>query len=1041
MSIKINFDLANNPEVPTFVLAKKNGDRIGVIPSKAISMSDVLNDFSEITFTVDKYVNNELCYLWNDIVNFKLLHCVEWDLWFEITVEINESTEITKTVYCKSLGQAELSQIKIHGTEINTETDISRDDYVVTVLYNPYDPSGSLLHRILEKAPHYSIAHVDSTIRGLIRIFTFDDISIYDALLEVAEEIGCIFIFDSNSDENGNIRRTISVYDLQSNCNECGYRGEFTNTCPKCGSELINEGYGEDTNIFVTADMLADKLKLSTETDSIKNCFKLVAGDDLMIAAIQSCNPNGTDYLWYIPENTKQDMSEELVTKLDEYDELSNCYQDETDFSEKINEETINSYNNLISTYRSFNDKLEYIFNDEFNGYAEMMNAYFNTIDLKLYLQTGLMPNASMAETTALLEIIKCTEENISPVSVSNISNVSLSSANNAVLAMAKVVIDNRYKVRIHESSFDEDEKIWTGNFEITNYSDNEDTAISNTIEVELDDDYETFVRQKIDKTIQKSDTSDLSITGLFEKDLDEFELELKKYSLDYLNIIHNCCQGCIDVLIEQGIANGSTWADEDPNLYEVIYVPYHDKLDAIETELDNREAEIGIITSLQTEIETIRNEIQEELNMESFLGEELWLEFSSFRREDTYSNTNYISDGLNNAELFTRANEFIEIAKIEIYKSATLQHKIESTLKNLLVIDRFKELVNHFQVGNWLRVEIDEEIYKLRLTKYTINFDNLNTIAVEFSDVINIKDTVRSVRDVIEQAQSIATSYDSVRRQASQGAQSNDVIKDWTNNGLDITNIRIIGGSGNQTQSWDSHGMLFREYDEIEESYSQEQIKIINSTIAMTDDNWNSAKSAFGKFNYYDPISKEIKVGFGINGELLIGKLILGESLGICNENNSMTFDKNGLKVSNNRHSVVVNPSDEDSIFSIKDKDNGDIFSFDKDTGDLTIVGSITAKSLTLLDGAEIPYNKVNGLHEVAITGDFEKLINIPNFATVATSGEYDDLLNKPHLHGVAISGNYADLINRPNIQQIESNIADILEQLEALNEEVFGT
>ena len=75
---------------------------------------------------------------------------------------------------------------------------------------------------------------------------------------------------------------------------------------------------------------------------------------------------------------------------------------------------------------------------------------------------------------------------------------------------------------------------------------------------------------------------------------------------------------------------------------------------------------------------------IQSALNFHDFLGEELWLDFAAYRRDDTYSNSNYISDGLNNKELFDKAREFLEIAQKEIYKSATLQHTISSNLKNL---------------------------------------------------------------------------------------------------------------------------------------------------------------------------------------------------------------------------------------------------------------------------------------------------------------------------------------------------------------------
>ena len=243
-------------------------------------------------------------------------------MWFEITVELDEETETVKTVFCKQLGQAELSQLNLYNIHINDEEDISRDDYKRTILFNEYDPEASLLHRLLkDKAPHYSVIHVDETIAKIQRTFSFDDTSICDSFMDIAEEIGCLFKFPSNSDENGKIQRTIEVYDLQQNCKDCGHRGEFTDVCPKCGSANIKYGYGTDTTIFVTADELAASgIQLTTDTDAVKNCFKLEAGDDLMTATIRNCNPNGTDYIWYFSDAMKADMSEELVNAIEEYD-------------------------------------------------------------------------------------------------------------------------------------------------------------------------------------------------------------------------------------------------------------------------------------------------------------------------------------------------------------------------------------------------------------------------------------------------------------------------------------------------------------------------------------------------------------------------------------------------------------------------------------------------------------------------------------------------------------------------------------------------
>lgn len=929
MAIKIKFDGSNTPIAPTLILANRNGKKLGQLKANSIVVKGSLNNAGEISFNVRKYLNGVKDSLWDNLVNFKLVWCKEWDCWFEITVEVDETNDTVKTVYCTRLGQTELSQIMLYNIEVNTETDISRDDYEITVLYNTNNPKGSLLDRLLEKAPHYSIKHVDAALMSIQRTFSFNSISIYDAFQEIAEELGCLFVFDSDSDENGSIQRTISVYDLQSNCNVCGYRGEFTGTCPECGGSDINEGYGKDTAIFVTSDELADEIQFSTDTGSVKNCFKLEGGDDLMTAAIRNCNPNGTDYIWYITDDVKTDMSEELTAKLNAYDELYGYYQNQ--YTVNISSSLLNQYNALVAKYQNAHKDLQKL-PASITGYPALMTAYYNTIDFAVFLQSTLMPTVSLSATNASAQAKLLTRTNLSPVAVTDVSTLSSATANSAVLAVAKLLVDSRYRVKINTSALSG--STWSGNFTVTNYSDENDTATSASVSITINDDHKACVSQEIQKSLHRNNTEDISITGLFAKNDDDFRAELKKYCLNSLTSFHDICQSCIDILIEQGIGNKNTWDGSDPNLYKDLYVPYYDRLKSIQEEIAVRQGEIDLILGtynndgsisshgVQSYIIEEKEHIQDALNFEKYLGNDLWLEFCAYRREDTYSNSSYISDGLNNAELFEKALEFIHVAGNEIYKSAELQHSITAALKNLLVIDKFKPLVDFFEVGNWLRIKIDDTIYKLRLIEYEIDYDNLTNLSVTFSDVMRIATGISDIESILSQASSMATSYDSVQRQASQGSKSNSVLEHWVEKGLDATAVRIMNNADHQTQSWDEHGMLFRKYNAIIDDYEDEQLKIINSTLAITNNAWENVKTAVGGFYYYHPVTGKLTYAYGVNGETIVGKLLLGEELGLYNENATLTFNKNGLTVENNNNSFAVNPNS-DNLLVLSNKDN----------------------------------------------------------------------------------------------------------------------
>ena len=365
---------------------------------------------------------------------------------------------------------------------------------------------------------------------------------------------------------------------------------------------------------------------------------------------------------------------------------------------------------------------------------------------------------------------------------------------------------------------------------------------------------------------------------------------------------------------------------------------------------MELRENEIGIVNGtydkdgeitsggILPEITDYRTKTQEALNFKAFIGD-YWTELASYRREDTYSNNNYISDGLNNAELFDRALEFIAAAKKEIVKSSTLQHSINATLKNLLVMKEFSSIVDDFQVGNWLRVKVDDEIYRLRLLNFEIDYDNLDNLSVTFSDVKNAAGYASDVESVLSQASSMASSYSYVAKQASNGNKGKSQLDNWASRGLDLTKMKIVDNADNQEVTWDSHGILCREYSPITDSYDDKQLKILHKGLFLTDDNWETSKAGIGNFYYIDPETNEVKEAYGVIANTLIGNLILSEKVKIFNESGSVKIDENGLN-------IITSAENEDSpqtVFSIKRKEND---------GE-TIVLSVDSNGRLILNGS----------------------------------------------------------------------------------------
>lgn len=972
MAVHINFDTAQRPEPPTLVLQTRGNRKIGVITNAAnIRFGSNFNSYDELSFRVHKFVDAQEDLLWNEITNFRLIYVPEWKKYFSITVSIDEDSETTKTVQGIALQEDELSNLRIYDVEINTEDDIARDDYVVTVLYDAENPKGSLLNRIIsDKAPHYKILHVDSSIAKLQRTFSFNDISIYDAFMEIAEEINCLFVF-GEAGENGEYR-TISVYDLESNCDICGYRGEFDVTCPKCGSIHITPSYGKDTTIFVNKENLSDSINLTTNTDQVKNCFRLEAGDDLMTATIINNSPSGSQYRWYLTPEMKQDMSVSLRTKLTSYDERYEYYQNT--YQASIDSKVISQYNSLINKYKQYDETLETI-SAPIVGFTQLMKIYYDVIDFYGYLRDSLLPSVDNDETDATKQAALLTASNLSPVSVKNTDYISLATANSTLVAYAKVIIESsKYKVKVKNSSING--KRWTGNFTVENYYDDEDVADSNTITVVFDDDYENYIKQQMEKLLAKYKDDDMSIVGLFDMNDADFKNELKKYSYTHLQMIDEACQACLDILIEQGTTEDDSWNYTEGDVYNEVYLPLYNKKGFINDELIVRENELKIVggttdeygdvkeKGLQNYIEDIRQAILTELDLQTYIGED-WAELSSFRREDSWSNNNYISDGLTNKELYEKAQDFLEAAEKEIYKAANFQHSISTTLHNLLIMKDFSPIVDYFEIGNWLRIEIDGEIYRLRLVSYEIDYENLDSLSVDFSDVTKKLGVINDIESVLSQSKTIAKSYSSTKRQAENGASGKAIVDDWMDNGMNTSRTKIINNS-DQNVVYDQQGLLFRKYDSFDSAYSPLQLKIINSTIAMTNDNWKTCKVGFGEFEYYNPQTQQTEIGYGLIANHIVGSIVLSEELGVYNKSGSMTFDDaHGLSITNGINTFTVNPN-HTSLLTIQ-KGNVPVFSV-SDTGELSFTGNVTADSLVL--GSNGLYEN-NGTTSISIAPD----------------------------------------------------------------------
>ena len=837
---KITYDLWGHIENPTIVLSTRYHKHLGEITNIfGYNTSFNMNSFQEFSFDLYKVVDGKECKLWDQVVDFKYIYIPEFKEYFEITTSMDETDNTVKHVTAKSASEVELSNRILHDYHFNDETDIDRDDYEPTVIYNPDNPKASLLDRVLhDKYPEWTIKHVDNTIAKIQRTFTANGTTPYQFFTStVASEIDGLFVFDS-------VNRTISLYDLDDRCLECKYKGNFIDRCPRCGSTNYTKGYGKNTGIYLSTANYANSISLSGNPDGVKSCFKVSGGDDLITATVANLNPNGSNYIYHFSKDMMSDMPQELVDRINSYEEL---------------------YASVLPTY------------------TDLTEQWYEKVDEELYLRSGMMPETPIpGDTTAAeqLAILESAYRTGTTVAVSDITKTTNASADSSVKGLSRAIVDPRYTVDIVSSTLSDLDKTtntrtWTGKFKVTSLGKvdkdgNEDTATSAAdVNVIVNGNYEEFLKQKIDKSLDRKDAGLITLFKI--EDDEEFKAELKKYCLNRLTSFKDTYQAVLEILIKQQVTTDNA-IFYGGKLYEEFYTPYYTRLGYIESEMVVREGELNTIIEEETALEEQRAEIQVQLDLEDYLGTDLFNIFKLYIREQDFGNSNYISEGLDNSEVVAKAQELLDVANDELYKSAELQVTINDNLNNLLGTSEFSNFKEKFEIGDWMLNEIDGKLYKLRLVSMSLNYENQD-INVTFSNVLKYRDGTSDVRSILSQAQSMATTYGYTSKQAEQGSEAKTEVDEFRDYGLNAAKYNVLAGD-NQTVVIDNHGIVCTEYDDEFERLSSEQLKILNNMIAFTDNNWQDVKTAIGKISY--KLDGKEKTTYGVNADTLISGVII---------------------------------------------------------------------------------------------------------------------------------------------------------------------
>lgn len=265
------FDYYNRFEQPIISLRNPNDEFLGFVDNiKNLNINPEFNAVSEMTCDIYKYGNdNTLLNIYDDIKVKRQLF-VENIGYFIITqITENDSKEgIYKSLTLYSC-EHELSYKKL--TYFNG----------TYKFWNTENLADSLLGKILNSLPRWSVGHIDNSVSELYRTFEEPDTTIYSFLMDdVENSYECIFEFDI-------LHRVINVYD--------------------------KNNYIHKTTILLSRKDVIDNFKVDTKSEDIYTALTLYGDDEISYRGI---NPLGTSTVYnfsYYKSWMSQDLQSALM--------------------------------------------------------------------------------------------------------------------------------------------------------------------------------------------------------------------------------------------------------------------------------------------------------------------------------------------------------------------------------------------------------------------------------------------------------------------------------------------------------------------------------------------------------------------------------------------------------------------------------------------------------------------------------------------------------------------------------------------------------
>lgn len=804
MKINHKYDIYGRTE-PSIIYLAKPGKRLycalGGIDTSTASLSLKTNNTAELTFTVDKYINNTVTDGYEELDELMELYCD--GIWFKIvdppTINndgLRETKEITAESYEIMLTQYKLKNFKINmgeedSYEMMYQATHDTNKFYQIKFYDSENEDLSFLHLVLKHAdvPGWHIGYVDNItpdddgklLPNNICNFEVDDQNVYAFLTqEAAQAYKCVFEFDT-------VNMTINVYRPDS--------------------------LGKDTNVVLGFRNIQNSITISRDENLVTQ-FYVEGLDDYNIDAVNFGDSVITDLSYFICEpymdtslqekynawqSYRESRREEFINLSKEYNknlevltELMNRVPIDTAqtnwFGKKV-EDLKDAYNANMAIIKG----LEALYVDDEKNFD--LEALKKSHDWPLYesimnytlpsIVAALQAQDETVEGFGKGNIISC----VNPVvlgqdwymvgsGTSSFQTVQINDAPAYGITRGVKVTGTDGGIYQHNISIEPSQRYTlscfvkgSGTFYLGYNNTGEDRKnVAYNITSSWTRVYTSFNLSSRLIDVAFAGTNDFTICGMqlemgdspsqfgyftqSENIIKAYETDWKLYGISELKVKISTYDSCIKELKKSGYADGynplSGYEEAYFTQMHQKYLDYLNLKDQAEAALKERQAEYD--KAKKPEIQEKRNQIAKDVLLENF--GKVQNKYSAFTDKETYiikslySQTTYTNENIivttldSTADAVDKSKVLYDDALEELYVESHPQYTYTDDVENVYALPEFKEYHEQLAVNDFVRVGITDTNYiKLRVIEITYNPCDLDeSMEVTFSNMIQYK-------------------------------------------------------------------------------------------------------------------------------------------------------------------------------------------------------------------------------------------------------------------------------------------------------------